>query len=417
MGATTIIDGPGFSYDPFSRSVMENPLPYYQILRDHYPVYRLDRYDAWAVSRFADVFAVLSDPERRLASAEGTIIGRRQLERHNNGTIRQPTLDPAESLNTLPSPVYEQVRQAMGRPLRPRAVTRLAEFIRAQARQVLDSLLDRGDRSFDLTAEYGGVVAARTVCQLVGLPLAAAPDVLDMVNRAALQDPEQGGPPESYAELVDRLRSMVQAPIRARRGAGADGELPMVDGLVRYRLHGRELTDDEVATQLRAVMAGGTETVPKVVAHGLWELSRNPRQLSEVRRDLDQTVPIGFDEMLRYCAPAQWFIRTVSEPITVGGQEFRRGERIFPLIMSANRDEREFDRPDEFIWNRRPSRHLAFGQGRKHCPGSHLARLEGQILVTEFLRKVPRFQVDESAAVRPPSNFQWGWSRLPVHVG
>jgi hypothetical protein len=109
MGATTNIDGPGFSYDPL-RSVMEISLPNYQVRRDHYPVYRLDRYDEWAVSRFADVFDILSAPERRLVSAEGTIIGRRQRERHNNGTIRQPALDPAESLNTLPSPVYEQVR-------------------------------------------------------------------------------------------------------------------------------------------------------------------------------------------------------------------------------------------------------------------------------------------------------------------
>jgi cytochrome P450 len=76
----------------------------------------------------------------------------------------------------------------MGRLLRPRAVTHLAEFIRAQAHQALGSLRDRGT-GLDLTAEYGAVVAAPTVCQLVGLPLAAAPHVLDMVNRAALQDP------------------------------------------------------------------------------------------------------------------------------------------------------------------------------------------------------------------------------------
>ena len=106
-------------------------------------------------------------------------------------------------------------------------------------------------------------------------------------------------------------------PIVARRRAeGADGEVPVADNLINYRLpDGSAFTDIEAATQMLGVFIGGTETVPKIVAHGLWELSRRPDQLAAVRADLDANVPKAREEMIRYCAPAQWFARTAAKAV------------------------------------------------------------------------------------------------------
>jgi cytochrome P450 len=166
---------------------------------------------------------------------------------------------------------------------------------------------------------------------------------------------------------------------------------------------------------LAVVLFGGVETLPKVVSHGLIELWRRPDQRRQVAAD-PANGATAFEEMLRYCAPAQWFSRTVKRPITIAGQELGVGHRIFPLLMSANRDEREFDDPDEFRWNRPIRRHLAFGQGQVFCPGNHLARLEGRILVEELLARVPDYEIDLEAARRPPSSFQWGWRTVPMVV-
>ncbi len=86
------------------------------------------------------------------------------------------------------------------------------------------------------------------------------------------------------------------------------------------------------------------------------------------------------------------------------------------MLASANRDEREYPQPDEFLWNRPIARLLAFGRGQHFCLGAHLARLEITIMVTEWLKRVPEFRVDVAAASRPPSSFQWGWNNLPVDV-
>ena len=117
------------------------------------------------------------------------------------------------------------------------------------------------------------------------------------------------------------------------------------------------------------------------------------------------------------CAPAQWFVRTAHEDVSVAGQDIRKGQRVIVLFGSAARDEAEFDEPDRFIWNRQIERVLSFGTGPHYCIGIHLARLEMRILVDAFLRRVENFSFDMERAVRRPSSFQWGWNNLPVIIG
>ena len=200
--------------------------------------------------------------------------------------------------------------------------------------------------------------------------------------------------------------------------AGTFGRpLPIVDKLLEYRLpDGSALSDSEVAVQMLGVFIGGTETVPKIVAHGLWELSRHPDQLAAVRDDPAANVPVAREEIIRYCAPAQWFARTVRRPFTIHDTTFLPGQRIITLLASANRDEREFDEPEAFRWNRPVPRSLAFGRGQHFCLGYHMARLEIAVLLQEWLRRVPDYRIDETGALRPPSSFQWGWNSIPVQV-
>jgi cytochrome P450 len=100
----------------------------------------------------------------------------------------------------------------------------------------------------------------------------------------------------------------------------------------------------------------------------------------------------------------------------IAGQEIKPGQRVIYLAQSAARDEREFEAPNEFIWNRPIPRSLAFGRGQHFCIGVHVARLEGAILLEEFLRRVADYEIDEAAAVRLPSSFQWGYNLLPVII-
>jgi cytochrome P450 len=401
-----------FSYDPFDPTVMADPLPYYRVLRDEHPVYYIEKWDTYALSRFDDIWGVLEINDGTFVASEGTLPAATVLAAHNDGPVPDPPLHPMPFHANFDAPIYDSVRRCTSSQFRPKSVSRLADRIRTLANERLDELLPRG--TFDLTQDYGGIVAASVVCELVGLPVDLAPEVLATVNAGSLAQPGSG------VEVANARPGYLEylTPIVQRRRAGAcDGELPIVDGLLGYRLpDGSAFTDMEAAVQMLGVFIGGTETVPKIVAHGLWELARRPDQMTAVRADLDTNVPVAREEMIRYCAPAQWFARTVRTPFTIHGTAIKPGQRIITLLGSANRDEREYADADEFVWNRPIERLLAFGRGQHFCLGVHLARLEIAIMVTEWLKRVTDFRIISEAASRPPSSFQWGWNNIPVEV-
>lgn len=400
-------------YDPFSKEVMANPLPFYKWLRQEHPVYYMPRYDTFVFSRFQDIIDVLSIGDNVFVASDATLPGPQHLLRHNEGKVQELPMDPMPIGTLLASPHFEVLRQAHTRPLRPNAVARLAALIGQLTDERLDLLLPQ--KRFDLTQDYGGIVAASAVCHLLDMPLSLAPQVLDLVNQCSLTDPEQGG--NDIAVTIGRCVELMMPFVDKRRKQGADGSVGMIDGLITLDYYGRPLTDAEIATQLVCEFVGGTETVPKITAHGLMELANHPDQLAAVRADLATNVPICVEEMIRYCAPAQWFVRTAHKEVTVAGQEIRVGQRILVLYGSAARDEAEFERPDEFIWNRPIKRVLSFGFGQHFCTGVHLARLEMRTLVRRFLERVDDYAFDLERATRRPSSFQWGWNSLPVIIG
>lgn len=399
-----------FSYDPFDPAVMADPLLFYRVLRDQHPVYYVEKWDTYALSRFDDIWRVLEINDGTFVASEGTLPAATVLATHNDGPVPDPPLHPMPFHANFDAPIYDTVRRCTSAPFRPKSAGKLTDRIRALANERLDELLALG--IFDLTQDYGGMVAATVVCELLGLPVDLASEVLATVNAGSLAQPGSG------VEVANARPGYLEylVPI-IQRSRATPGENPIADNLIDYRLpDGSAFNDIEAATQLLGIFIGGTETVPKIVAHGLWELSLHPDQRSAVRGDLDANIPLAREEMIRYCAPAQWFARTLRKPFSIHDTTLRPGQRIITLLASANRDERQYPDPDSFVWNRPIERLLAFGRGQHFCLGVHLARLEIGIMVTEWLRRIGDWHIDSGAAYRPPSSFQWGWNRVPVEV-
>jgi cytochrome P450 len=401
-----------FHYDPFSQAAMNDPLSLYHELRDSHPVYYMPQYDTFAISRFEDVYQVLGDTSDTFQTTEGSTPSPDRLRVHFDAGMPLPPTDPIGLHTAQPSTVHGPIRQAHGRPLRPQPVLRLAGDIRGLIDARLDELLPGGE--FDLVQDFAGIVAVTVMCTMFRIPATRARELLQTVNASTRTDPVRGG--YDFAAMTRATQALIEPVVTRRRAEGADGTFPLVDGLLEFRLDGRPLRDDEVARQLIGVLVGGVETLPKVFAHGLMELWRAPGQLAAVRQDPQATAPRAFEEMLRFCGPAQWFMRAVHKPTEVAGVPMRPGQRVQLLIQSANRDPREFDEPDTFRWNRDIRRTLAFGYGPHFCIGVHLARLEGRLLLEQWLRRIPRYEIIEDRAVRPPSSFQWGWIQVPVRV-
>ncbi|MBW2426203.1 MAG: cytochrome P450, partial [Deltaproteobacteria bacterium] len=120
----------------------------------------------------------------------------------------------------------------------------------------------------------------------------------------------------------------------------------------------------------------------------------------------------GVEEMLRFESPVQSLARRVTRNVTLHGVALPEGAEVRLQWGAANRDEREFERPDAFDVGREIRRHLALGHGRHFCLGAHLARLEARVALEELLKRWPALDVDESRLERLPSLWVRAWSQI-----
>ncbi len=399
--------GATVAYDPFSLEAMTDPYPIYRALRESGGIHPLPQYDAFALARFEEVWQVLSDAER-FSVAEGPVFFPQVVSRpcEVDALVRAAR---GQSFSTWDPPIHTQLRAAMSASFRPKTVMAFEGEARRLARVRLDACAPVG--RLDVVGDYASHVAVGLACLVLGIPASEGPRLVALSNRSSRRADGQAGMSEEGLTVQAEIMACLEEHVRDRRkGRGRGG---VVDALLAVELEGRHLGDAEVATQLATLLVGGSETVPKIFAGGLRELAAAPEAVRAIREE-PELVPGAFEEMVRHGGVLQSVGRTALVDVEVGGEWVRRGQRLFLLLQSANRDAREFPDPDRFDIRRRPQRHVGFGFGPHHCIGIHLARLEGRVLLEELLARVPAWTVDEGAVERPPSEFQIGYTSLPI---
>ena len=385
-------------YNPFSDAVLDDPYPIYRELRDQAPLLYLEEFDAWFVSRFADVWALEQD-QRKLTSKFGTT--------STHLVTKQTPTSP--NLSCLDAPEHGRVRSFFNPPFKPGAVAELEPRVRELAREALAQVSERGEAC---AVTLGGHLSVRVVCTLLGLPLEDADQILAWVNGYFDREPGTRGSTPRGVEAAKELAMYLFRTSKEARTRGAP------EGSVLHKLHTTELAGEKcddmaVAVHLNMLVIGGTETFPKVFSSAISQLAQHPDQRAACIAD-PSLVPDAFDETLRIDMPTQMLGRTISEDFEMHGQKLGAGSGLLFLWGSANRDEREFDDPDRFDLTRRPPRILSFGHGQHRCLGAHVAKLEGRVLLEEVLRCMPDYEIEESGIERLRSEFFRGFARLPI---
>jgi cytochrome P450 len=295
-------------------------------------------------------------------------------------------------------------------PLQPRSIASLEERVRELARGRLDALAPQG--RFDVARDYTAPVVVMVACEILGFPSEQGPALASIVNRSSKRADGRPGQSEDGLMAQRELLAFAIAQVAARRKQAVH-ERRVIDHLIAEEIDGRGLTDAQIATQLITLLVGGTETLPKILAGGARELGLAPEQRLALAANPARAA-VAFEEMVRHQGVLQTIGRTARRPVEIAGARLRAGQRVFLLLQSANRDAREFADPDRFDSARSPTRHVGFGHGQHHCIGIHAARLEGRVLLQELLGRVPEYEVIEAETLRPPSDFQLGYSSLPI---
>ncbi len=200
-------DGNDFAtlgYSPFLPEVMADPYPFYRSLRREAPVYYMEQYDAWALTRFADIWAAARSPEI-YCSAQGTTAA----------NVLSRLEAPVPSINQIDPPDHTRLRSAIRSHFTSKPVARFEPEIRKEVRQALDAHSAAGE--IDAVRDLAEPLAARVACRLLSLPEEAGPLLTQWVHRFAANEPadelsvSHGSPPDpmdmSAISLPERARS------------------------------------------------------------------------------------------------------------------------------------------------------------------------------------------------------------------
>jgi len=389
---------PGDFYDPYDDAVLLDPVPVYARLRREAPVLFLERYRAWFLARFEDVWRATQSP--KLSVAGGIT--------PSNLLLGQPPLDRMPS--QMDPPRHTEVRGLVSPHFRPAAARELEPEVRAIAAALLDELVPH--RSFDAVREFGARLSSRVACQLTGLPAADADRLSAWVGGFFHRRAGHRGETEVAERVGAELHAYVAAFVREARRA-PERATGVAHTLLTRAPGARPMDDEDVTAALVNFQIAASDTFPKALAATLHRLWQHPDQRHRVAAD-PALCEGAFHEAVRFDTPTQFQGRTVREELELGPHRLRPGEKVCFLFPSANRDEAEFPEADRFDALRRPRRMLGFGNGIHLCLGMHVARVEARVALEELLRRIPDYAVREAECERTRTEYVQGWLRLPI---
>jgi cytochrome P450 len=292
----------------------------------------------------------------------------------------------------------------------------LEASIRSTAVRLLEPLAERGGGDF--VEEFSAVLPSEVIFTLLGVPEADRRQCRQWMDQSLDRDPDTPElPSRSIAAMMNLSRYWYELVGELRKQPN-DG---LVSALFEAEIQTEsgettKLSEGELVGLCSLLAGGGNETTTRLLADAAVLFARHPDEYGKVLADPGR-IPAAVEEVLRWASPAQYAARTVMRDVEWYGTRVPKGDRILLSIGAANRDEREYRDPDRFDIDREIPNPLGFGQGVHFCIGAPLARLESRVALEEFVRRFPRYAVDETRCRRVHMSNVHGYAAVPFARG
>ena len=256
-------------YDPYDFDIDADPYPVWKRLRDEAPLYYNEKYDFYAVSRYADVERCFVEWET-YSSAKGSVLEIIKAE------IELP---PGMFIFEDP-PDHDLHRGLLSRVFTPKRLAAIEPQVRAYAARTLDPLV--GGDGFDFIADLGAEIPMRTIGMLLGIPEEQQQSLRDQIDEGLRL--EEGVMPEPSVGQADVAASDYGAYVDWRAENPSDD---LMTELLTSEFTDREgtvrtLTRDEILGYIGLLAGAGNETTTRLIGWAGKLLAEYPEQ----RRDM-----------------------------------------------------------------------------------------------------------------------------------
>ena len=380
------------------QSLVADPYPYYDYLREQGPVLRLQPHGFVAVTGYEEALGVYKNVEDFSSivalggpfpplpfTPEGDDLDA-QIDAHRT------QFPMYEHMVTMDPPDHTRARSLLSRLLTPKRLKENEDFMWRLADRQLDEFLGEGHSEF--LAEYAKPFSLLVIADLLGVPEEDHQEFRVVLGaerpgaRVGSLDHESVGTnpleflDDKFSGYLEDRRSRPRDDVLTELATAKypDGSTPEIIDVVR------------TATFL---FAAGQETTAKLLSAAIKVLAERPDVQQTLRTDRS-LIPTFIEESLRLESPVKSDSRLARRTTKVGDMDVKAGTVVMVLPGAVNRDPRRFSDPHEFELRRANVReHIAFGRGVHSCPGAPLARVEGRVSLERMLDRMGEITVDE----------------------
>ncbi|MGN6338129.1 cytochrome P450 [Mycobacterium sp.] len=253
-------------------------------------------------------------------------------------------------------------------------------IVRPICNALIDEFIDTGRA--DLIRNFTFEFPTRVIAKLLGLPA----DDLPMFRKRAVQLISYHVNYEGAFEASTALKDYFLEQIEQRKSKPTED---IIGDLVTAEIDGEKLSDEAIYSFLRLLLPAGLETTYRSSGNLLYLLLTHPEQFAALQADRELLAP-AIEEGLRYETPLTVVQRFTTEDTEVEGVTIPARSVIGVCIGSANRDERRWERSEEFDIFRKHVPHISFAAGEHTCLGLHLARLETRVAMECLLDRLTK---------------------------
>jgi len=378
--------------------------PFFERLRREDPVHYCRQSSGgpyWSITKYNDIRQV--DSDHHGFSSDSTLGGITLHDRPDD--FRYP------SFISMDEPLHRSQRMSVAPMFTPPNLAELEDTIRSRAGAILDQL--PRNETFNWVQHVSIELTGQMLATLLGFPFEERRQLVRWSNVASANLNAGLISTEAERDAIlqecgDRFVSLWNERVNA-------DPAPDLISMLAHSPATRNMDRRNFLGTLLLLIVGGNDTTRNSISGGLLALSRFPDQYRKLRDDpglVDNMVP----EIIRWQTPVSYMRRTALRDVELGGKTIRKGDKVLMWYASGNRDEDVFERPDDFIVDRRNARnHLSFGFGIHRCLGLRLAEMQLRVLWQEIMKRFPVIEV-VGEPKRILSSLLRGYEELPVRI-
>ena len=379
-------------FNPFGDGYQQDPPEYVRWAREQEPVFYSPQLGYWVVTRYEDIKPIFRD---NITFSPANVLEKiTPTSAEANAVLASYGFALNRTLVNEDEPAHMPRRRALMEPFTPEELKHHEPMVRELAREYVDRFINDGRA--DLVDQMLWEVPLTVAMHFLGVP----EDDMDVLREYSIAHTVNtwGRPkPEEQVAVAHAVGNFWQhaGRILDKMRANPDADGWMQYGIRKQRELPEVVTDSYLHSMMMAGIVAAHETTANATANAIKLLLQHPKVWREICDD-PSLIPNAVEECLRHNGSVAAWRRQATKDVVIGGQAIPAGSKLLIVTSSANHDEQHFVDADLFDIHRdNASDHLTFGYGSHQCMGKNLARMEMQIFLEEFTRRLPHMKLSE----------------------